>query len=70
MKIKEIHEVTPRLVEAFKKLLPQLSSSVNIRTNDDWEKILKSPEITVLPETNIEGSALELIEKFPFPLFI
>ena len=47
MKIKEIHEVTPRLVEAFKKLLPQLSSSVNIPTNDDWEKILKSPEITV-----------------------
>lgn len=47
MEIVQIQEVTPELVDAFARLIPQLSSSSRPPTADELAEILASPSIAL-----------------------
>jgi ribosomal protein S18 acetylase RimI-like enzyme len=48
IRVEPLHEATEEAVEAFDRLLPQLSSSATPMTHDDLTKILRCPTNTVL----------------------
>jgi ribosomal protein S18 acetylase RimI-like enzyme len=68
MKINEINEVTPILVEAFQKLIPQLSTSATIPNENDLKKIINASGTTMFvaeEQDKILGSLTLLIFQVP-----
>ena len=64
--VREAHEVTPALVEAFARLTPQLSRSAPAPGSDELAAIIRSPATTLLVAEADDG---ELVGSLTLVLF-
>lgn len=67
MKIYEVTTITDAIVEAFKKLIPQLSSNTPVPSKSDLEKIINSKNtiIFIAKEDQILGTLTLVLNKIP-----
>lgn len=66
--VKLVKEVTPQLVEAVNKLLPQLSSSAKVLSQGDVEKIVKSEATSLLIAVTENGNVVGMLTLATFKI--
>jgi ribosomal protein S18 acetylase RimI-like enzyme len=68
MQIAEVTEVNPELVEAFERLIPQLSSSSPPPTERELGRIVSSPACHLLVARDDEGAIVGSLTLVVFPI--
>jgi ribosomal protein S18 acetylase RimI-like enzyme len=68
MQIAEVTEVNPELVEAFERLIPQLSSSSPPPTERELGRIVSSPASHLLVARDDEGAIVGSLTLVVFPI--